>query len=83
MQNICKALQDLFLPYHRNPTNDNFLTCMKMVNYVINCRPLTRSVSEDGLPLLRPIDLMVGALEATTECSYSRIKEPGDELCRG
>ena len=83
IQNIHNALHGLFLPYHRNPSDDEFLTCMKMVEYINNCRPLTRSVFEDGLPPLRPIDLMVGALDPTTECSYPLVTEPGDELCRG
>ena len=81
IQNIRKTLRGLFLPYHRNPLDDEFLTCMKMVEYY--CRPLTRSVSEDGLPPLKPIDLMVGALKLTTGCSYPRITKPEDELRRG
>ena len=68
IRNIRNTLQGLFLPYFRNPSDNEFLTCIKMVEYLINCRPRTRSVSEDGLPPLRPINLMVGALEPTTEC---------------
>ena len=54
----------------------------KIQNIQGSARPLIRSVFEDELPPLRPIDLMVGALEPTTECSYPRITEPSDELRR-
>ena len=67
----------------RNPTDDEFNTCSKMAEYVINCRPLTKLVSDDGLPPLRPIDLMVGALEPRDNCSYPSISSPNDELRRG
>ena len=83
IRNIRKVLQGMFLPCHRNPSDDEFFTCMKMVECIINCRPLTRSVSEEELALLRSIDQMVGALEPSTECSYPCITEPGNEIRRG
>ena len=83
IQNIREVLQGLFLPYYRNLSDDEFLTCMKTVEYIINCRLLTQSLSKDKLPSLRPIDLIVGALKLTTECSYPHITEPGNELRRG
>ena len=67
----------------RSPTDDEFLTCVKMAEYVMNCRPLTKFLSADGLPALRPIDLMIGALDQNVENYISFASSPGDELRRG
>ena len=67
----------------KSPTDDEFLTCAKMAEYVMNCRPITKSQSADGLPPLRPIDLMVGALDPTFYCAYPYCSTPHDMLRRG
>jgi len=83
IRTLRQALQSLSLTSQRTPTDDELLTCAKIAEYIINCRPLAHSISEDGLPPLRPIDLMVGALEPTTECSFPTSSSPTDELRRG
>ena len=55
----------------------------RMAEYVINCRPLSKSCSEYGLPLLRPIDLMVGTLEPSHKKSCFKPFTASDELRRG
>jgi len=45
--------------------------------------PLTKSPSNDGLPPLRPIDLMVGSLEPLQDPMYPSLSSPGDSLRRG
>ena len=67
----------------RHPTNDEFNTCSKMAEYVIDCRQLTNLTSDDGLPPLGSIDLMVEALGPRDNCSYPRISSPNDKLRRG
>ena len=83
IRNIRKALAALPDLYTRNPTDDDLLTCCKMAEYIINCRPLTKSPSDDGLPPLRPIDLMVGALDPRKNCAPPATSSPKDELRRG
>jgi len=63
IRTIRKALDGITDLNLKNPTEDEFFTICKMAEYIVNCRPLTKSLSNDGLPLLRPIDLMVGSLE--------------------
>ena len=46
----------------------------------MNCRPITKSQSADGLPPLRPIDLMVGALDPTFFCAYPYCSTPHDMI---
>ena len=53
---------------------------IKMAEYIVNCRPLSKSQSKDGLPPLRPIDLMVGALDPTSNCFYPHCSSPQDLL---
>ena len=50
---------------NRNPTEDELQTSFADAEYVMNCRPITKSPSSDGLPPLRPRDLIIGALEPT------------------
>ena len=47
----------------KSPTDDKFLTAIKMAKCIMNCRPLSKCQCEKGLPLLRPIDLMMGACD--------------------
>ena len=83
IRTIRKAIDGLENRNTKNPTDDEFLTCCKMAEYVINCRPLAKSCSEDGLPPLRPIDLMVGALEPSEKSIYPKPFTASDELRRG
>ena len=83
IRNLRKALAGFPELYPRNPTDDDILTCCKMAEYIINCRPLTKSPSNDGLPPLRPIDLMVGAMEPRRDCTPPCLSVPQDELHRG
>ena len=83
IRNLRKALAGFPELYTRNPTNDDILTCCKMAEYFINCRPLTKSTSDNGLPPLRPIDLMVGAMEPRRDCASPCLSLPQDELRRG
>ena len=83
IRTIRKALAALPDLHTRSPTEDDLLTCFKMAEYIINCRPLTKSPSDDGLPPLRPIDLMVGALDPRKNCAPPATSSPRDELRRG
>ena len=83
IRTIRKAINGLQPSNVKNPTEDEFLTISKMAEYVVNCRPLTKSPSDDGLPPLRPIDLMVGSLDPQDGCSYPTITAPADALKRG
>ena len=83
IRNLRKALAGFPELYLRNPIDDDILTCCKMAEYIINCRPLTKSPSDDGLPPLRPIDLMVGAMEPRRDCAPPCLSVPQDELRRG
>ena len=83
IRTIRKALAALPDLHTRSPTEDDLLTCFKMAEYIINCRPLTKSPSDDGLPPPRPIDLMVGALDPRKNCAPPATSSPRDELRRG
>ena len=83
IRTIRKALNNFSDLPSETPTEDEFLTCSKMAEYVINCRPLTKANSEDGLPPLRPIDLMVGALQPREDYAFPVFSCPRDELRRG
>ena len=83
IRTIRKALATLPDLHTRSPTEDDLLTCFKMAEYIINCRPLTKSPSDDGLPPLRPINLMVEALDPRKNCAPPATSSPRDELRRG
>ena len=52
IRNLRKALTGFSELYPPNPTDDDILTCCKMAEYIIYCRPLTKSPSDDALPPL-------------------------------
>ena len=58
IRTIRKAIGGLENVSIKKPNEDEFLTCCKLAEYIVNCRPLSKSPSDDGLPPLRPIDLM-------------------------
>ena len=80
---IRKALNNFSDLPSQTPTEDEFLTCSKMAEYVINCRPLTKANSEDGLSPPRPIYLMIGALQPREDRAFPVFSCPRDELRRG
>ena len=82
LRTIKKALDGLSDLLPRTPSDDDFLTCCKLAEYIMNCRPLTKP-DDDGLPPLRPIDLMVGALEPSYDYIYPCVSRPRDELRKG
>ena len=67
----------------RNPTEDELQTSFADAEFVMNCRPLTKSPSSDGLPPLRPRDLIIGALEPTDVCGPPSLSNSADALRRG
>ena len=83
IRTIRKAIDGITDVSSRKPTDDEFLTCCKMAEYIMNCRPLTKSVSDDGLPPLRPIDLMIGVLEPRNDCHPPSLSSPRDEFRHG
>ena len=56
IRTICKAIDGITDMTSRKFTDDEFLAYCKMAEYTMNCQPLTRSISDDGLPPLQPID---------------------------
>ena len=68
---------------HRTPTEDELQTCFADAEYIMNCRPLTKSPTDDGMPPLRPRELITGALEPVEHCGPPKLSNPGDELRRG
>ena len=83
IRTIRKAIDGITDISSQKPTDDEFLTCCKMAEYIMNCRPLTRSVSDDGLPPLRPIDLTIGELEPRNDCHPPSLSSPWDEFRHG
>ena len=82
LRTIKKALDGLSDLSPRTPSDDDFLTCCKLAEYIMNCRPLTKP-DDDGLPPLRLIDLMVGALELSYDYIYPCVSRPRDVLRKG
>ena len=68
---------------HRTPTEDELQTCFADAEYIMNCRPLTKSPTDDGLPPLRPRELITGAIDPVEHCGPPNLSNPGDELRRG
>ena len=66
----------------RIPTIDEMETSLADAEYVMNCRPLTKSPSADGVPPLRPRDLMFGALDPQDVCGPPSMSNPSDILRR-
>ena len=83
LRTIRKAIDGLENLSIKKPNEDEFLTCCKLAEYIVNCRPLSKSPSDDGLPPLRPIDLMVDALDPRDDCTYPIATQPKDVLRRG
>ena len=83
IRTIRQILMNLPEMIQRVPTLDELETSFADAEYVMNCRPLTKSPSSDGLPPLRPRDLMVGALDPADVCGPPALSEPGDILHRG
>ena len=80
VRQILMGIPELF---DRIPTIDELETSLADAEYVMNCRPLTKSPSADGLPPLRPRDLMFGALDPQDTCGPPGMSDPGDILRRG
>ena len=54
IRTIRKAIDGITDVSSRKPTDDEFLTCCKMAEYIMNCRPLTRAGLRRGLMGLQP-----------------------------
>ena len=80
IRQILRTISDIS---HRTPTEDELRTCFADAEYILNCRPLTKSSTDDGIPPLRPRELITGALEPTEQCGPPYMSSPGDELRRG
>ena len=67
----------------RNPTDDELLTLFQEAEYIMNTRPLNRSISSENMSPLRPIDIMVGVIPPRDQDQLMHKSSPGDEIKRG
>ncbi len=68
---------------HRNPHDDELLTLFQEAEYIMNNRPLNRSISSENICPLRPIDLMYGCIPPRKDEMQLHKSHPGDEIKRG
>ena len=68
---------------HRS-SDDNKLTTFREAEYVMNCRPLGKHLSdEEDIQSLRPLDLMTGYMEPNEDSLPTWDTEPKNKLRRG